>query len=90
MPLFVPSAIRRISSVVGHPYYREDFAKYRIAVDGVPLEYAVTADCDNGYAHKLALTPIGAVATEIKYGKPRAKVVRVKGLVQIFTESETA
>lgn len=90
MPLFVPCPIRQISSVVGHPFYREDFQNYRIAVNGVPLDYAVTADCDNGYAHKLALTPVGAVATEIKYGKPRAKVVRVKGLVQIFTESENA
>lgn len=88
--MLITSEVRRISSVVGHPYYREDFAKFRIAVDGLPVEFAVTADCDNGYAHKLAVSPIGVILTEIKYGKTRPKVVRLKGLVQILVEKETA
>jgi hypothetical protein len=88
--MLVPATIKQLSSVVGHPFYNPDFARYRVAIDGVPLDMAVTADCINGYAHKIAITPVGAMATEVKYGKVRPKVVRIKGDVRIFEVKEEA
>lgn len=76
----------RLSAVRADPGYREDYDRFTVRLDGVPVHHCIVADEDEGFVTVIAQDDYGNfLATETGY---RTKTLR--GQVLILRRQEVA